>query len=117
MALRSLSGIESKGLPGGAGGAAEDFDALVAAVGELQRLKVNVLAGAAADTNIAVSGIKTEDTILTCLRLNRDATAANIDITNLTSETAITSDGNIQIDTTVTTGDTLILFWFDKNAA
>lgn len=116
MALRSLTGVESKGLPGGPGGTAEDFDALIAAVGELQRLKVNAVAGAAADTNIPIAGIATEDTLLCVLRLNRDATAANIDMDNLTGEASITSAGNIQIDTTVTTGDKLIVFWFDKTA-
>ena len=100
-----------------------NLDAMAAGVGktgllgiltELRGLQVAVVAGAAADTNIAVTGIATEDTILACVRLNRDATAANIDADNLTAECLITSAGNIQMDTTTTTGDKLIVFWYDK---
>lgn len=75
--------------------------------------KVSTPAGAGVDTNIAVTGIKTGDTLVSVLRLNRDATAANIDITDVTSEASITSDGNIQLDTTDTTGDRLIVHWLD----
>lgn len=78
-------------------------------------LKMNVLAGAAADTDIAVTNIATTDKIVSCLRLNRDATTVGtIDIDDLTAEVVILSAGNIQITTTTTTGDTLILTWWDK---
>lgn len=91
---------------------------------ELQGLKFSVVAGAAADTDIAVTGIVytaaaisagTADTIVAILRLDRDATAANIDLTDLTAEAqAGSAAGNIQIATTTTTGDKLLVIWYDK---
>ena len=77
-----------------------------------QTLTVAVVAGAAADTNIAITGIETEDSLVSVLRLNKDATAANIDITDVTAEADITSAGNIQLTDTVTTGDTLIVHYY-----
>lgn len=85
------------------------------AIYELQRLKFTVVAGAGAATNIAVAGIATEDTLVAVIRLDRDATAANINMSNLIAEASITSAGNIQNSTTVTTGDALMVVWFDKN--
>lgn len=121
MALESLTAVSGEGLPGGAGGAAADIDQLVAAVKELQRLKVSVVAGAAADTNIAIAGIATVDTILAVLRFDiaadtgTDATGNKVaDLTDLTAEAAITSAGNIQLADTATTGDKLLVLWFDK---
>ncbi len=81
---------------------------------ELQGLTPAVVAGAAVDTNIPIVGIAVEDTILLVMRLNRDGTAANIDISDLTSEASITSAGNIQLSATNTTGDSLLVFFFNK---
>lgn len=92
---------------------------------ELQGLKVVAVAGAAADTDIAVTGLKltaaqitagTADTVVAILRLDRDATAANINITSidLTELKAGSTAGNLQLDNTVTTGDTLIVIYFSK---
>jgi hypothetical protein len=88
---------------------------VIAAIQELQRLKFSVVAGSTAVANIAVTGILTEDTIVAVLRLDRDATAANINLADVTSEASITSNGNIQLTTTNTTGDTLVVVWFNKN--
>jgi len=71
-------------------------------------LKFNVLDGAAANTNIAVTGIKTTDKIVFCLEL---ATTSN-DPTDRTANTEITSDGNIQCSD-ATTSDKLLLLWID----
>ena len=76
-------------------------------------LKSSVVAGAAATTNIAISGIETTDKIVSVVRLDRDATAANINISDVTSEASITSNGNIQLSTTNTTGDALLVLWQD----
>lgn len=76
-------------------------------------LKVVVVAGTTAAANIAVSGIATTDKIVAVVRVDLDATAANIDVDDLTSEASITSAGNIQLSTTNTTGDKLIVFWLD----
>jgi hypothetical protein len=74
-------------------------------------LRSATAAGTTAATNIAISGIKTSDVLAAVLLLNRDATAANINIGSVLSEASITSDGNIQLSTTNSTGDTLIVFW------
>lgn len=80
-----------------------------AAVRELQGLTMDVVAGADVDTNIAITGIAVEDTLMAVLHYTAGAAVAN-----LTSEAAITSAGNIQLTTTDTTGDQLVVFWFNK---
>lgn len=76
-------------------------------------IKVNVLAGASASTNIAVTGIATEDTIIGCFEF---ATAAAIaTLTDRTATTSITSAGNIQC-TDDTSSDALLLIWHDASA-
>ena len=75
--------------------------------------KVTVVAGTTAAASIAISGIATTDKIVAVVRVDLDATAANIDVDDLTSEASITSAGNIQLSTTNTTGDKLIVFWLD----
>lgn len=82
---------------------------------ELQGLKITVVAGAAADTNIAISGIKTEDTLLAVLEIQPPTAASGDTIKgDRTSEASITSDGNIQLTTTDTTGNQLLVVWWDK---
>ena len=76
-------------------------------------LKIAVVAGTTSVANIAISGIATTDKIVAVVRVDLDATAANIDVDDLTSEASITSAGNIQLSTTNTTGDKLIVFWLD----
>jgi hypothetical protein len=79
-------------------------------------LKTTVVAGAATATNIAVTDIATTDKIVSCMQVDRNATAANITYADLTSECSITSAGNIQLSTTTTTGDVLVVTWYDKVA-
>jgi hypothetical protein len=43
--------------------------------------------------------------------LNRDGTAANINISSLLSEASITAANTIQLSTTNSTGDTLLVIW------
>ena len=74
-------------------------------------LRSAVVAGTTANTNIAVTGILVSDVLAAVVRLNRDATAANIDISDVRSEASITSNGNIQLSTTNTTGDSLLVLW------
>ena len=81
---------------------------------ELQGLKFEVLAGAATDTNIAVAGIAVDDTILKCMMVEPDDGTTSTMLTDVTSETNITSAGNIQLDTTTTTGKQLLLIYYDK---
>lgn len=77
---------------------------------ELQGLSIDLVAGAAADAAITVTGIGTEDTILSVIH-NTAGTLAD-----LTAEATITDDDEIQLGTTDTTGDQLLVFWYDKGA-
>lgn len=70
-----------------------------------------VVAGAAAG-NVTVTGITTADRLVSVIRLNRDATAANIDISDLTSEFSITAANTIaNTGGTNTTGDSLLVIY------
>ena len=73
---------------------------------ELQSKATAILAGAAATTNIALTGATTADTLGSVIH-NTAGTLADV-----TSEASITSDGNIQLSTTDTTGDQLVVEWY-----
>lgn len=80
-------------------------------------VKSAVIAGGAAGA-LTVTGIATADTLIGVIRLDRDATAANINISSLTSEFTIT--GADTIDNTAgtnTTGDSLLVLYYDDSAA
>jgi len=79
-----------------------------AAITELQGLATAVVAGAAAVTNIAVAGMMAVDTIQSVLMF---ATGVPSDVT---ADASITSDGNIQLATTVSTGNTLVVSYYAK---
>jgi hypothetical protein len=84
---------------------------------ELQGLTFTVVAGAAADADIAITGFSyANDTILSVLHFN--VTAGDIDtLTDKTSEVQAGSvDGAFQLSTTATTGDTLLVVWLNKGA-
>lgn len=103
MALEqnSMLGHGGTGFQGtGAGSAA-------AMIKELQGLTVKVLTGAASATNIAVSGIATTDTILSCIEYESGVPV------DRTSVTTISSAGNIQI-VNDTTGNKVVLMYFHK---
>lgn len=74
-------------------------------------IKFNLVTGAAGDTNMAVTGIKTTDEIISCLEL---ATSTALP-TDRTATTSITSDGNIQCSVS-TADDKLVLHWIDRTA-
>jgi hypothetical protein len=67
--------------------------------------RVSLVAGAAANTNIAIAGIKRSDLLLAVIELPASAAA-----TDRSSTASITSDGNIQ-STAVTTGNQLLVHW------
>lgn len=105
----ALNTITTEGLPSPIG------PQLRAAVSELQGLTIRVVAGAAARTNIAISGLKTTDTIVSVIQLDID-TATVRDAVDLTTEASIPTTGNLQVRTTVTTGDKLLVVYFSKPA-
>ena len=80
------------------------------AIKELQQLIAATVAGSTALTNIAVTGIKLVDTLQSVIEI---ATTTGIP-TDRTAETSITSDGNIQLSTTNTPRDKLIVQYWRK---
>lgn len=88
------------------------------AIVELQNLSFNIVAGAAADTNITLTGYSAAggDTVKSILRLVGAATTLT-NITDLTAELQVGStDSTIQIATTNTTADKLLVVWYNKGA-
>ena len=77
------------------------------------RLKVDIVAGTTAVTNIAVTSITTKDVITSVTHWS--TTAAIATCVDLTSEASITSDGNIQLATTDTSSDSLLVVWLDMD--
>lgn len=72
-----------------------------------EKVKYAFVAGDAADTDIAVSGIATDDILLKCYE--------NDTHTDRLSTSSITSAGNIQCSD-ITTGNTLYVEWVDVSA-
>jgi hypothetical protein len=70
-----------------------------------------VVAGTTAATGITVTGVGLADKLVGIIMLNRDATAANINISSLLSEASITAANTIRLSTTNSTGDTLLVIW------
>jgi len=76
-------------------------------------LQFSLLDGTTAVTNIAVTGIATDDTLIACLHISTAASIATM--ADILSEVEITSAGNIQLATTNTTSDQLLLIWNDNS--
>lgn len=87
--------------------------ALVKLLRELQALKITVVDGAAADTNIPVAGLGATDLVKAILYFPI-ATGTVTSVADLTAELQAQTAGNIQIATTVTSGGKLIVIWYDK---
>lgn len=76
-------------------------------------LKAKVVTGGSAG-NFTVTGIKQGDELVAVIQLDRDSTAANISLADLTSEFTITADDTINNTSgTATTGDKLLVFYLD----
>lgn len=103
MAMEVLTVAGQSGL------ALDEASDLIAAITELQGLRVDVVAGAGANTNIPITGILTTDTLLAVLMF-----AAGVPTKR--SDASITSNGNIQV-VGATTGNVLVVFWFNKDNA
>ena len=83
-----------------------------AAIRELQGLQCAVLTGAAINTNIALTGATVKGTTLIAVLHNTVTTG--VTEANRVDEAAITTDGNLQLDTTDTTNDQLVVWFFQK---
>lgn len=97
--------------------------ALARVLEELQGLKCNVLAGAAAETNIALAGIGIDDTILAALLYRDPASAATAAVVKLTPSAngaggGIPIAGNVRFveATNASANDRIVVWWFDKQA-
>lgn len=81
------------------------------------QLKMAKAAGAAADTNITVTGIKKGDQVVAILHFE-DLAVATGDVlkAELSSDLKVgyPQTDVIQLETTVTTGDTLLVIWLTK---
>jgi hypothetical protein len=92
---------------GGAGMHGSGSGSAAAMIKELQGLTTKVLTGAAANTNIAVAGIATEDTIQSAILFTAGVPS------DITANAAITSAGNVQF-TSDTSGKQVVLTYFNK---
>lgn len=104
-------------------------EALKAVLDELQAatglagavgLQVDVVAGAAATTNIAISGIKTSDQLISVIRadvaVDTGTSATGNKIQDVAEVAAtITSAGNIQLTSVDCSGDKLIVLWMKRS--
>lgn len=74
-------------------------------------VKSAVIAGGSAG-DLTVTGITTNDRLVGVIRLNRDSTAANVNIDALTTEFTITATNTINnVGGTATTGDSLLVLY------
>jgi hypothetical protein len=95
---------------GGSGLHGDSVVQLARALAELQGLKVSVAAGAGANTNIAVAGIATEDTVAAVVQ--QDTTTMAIEAH--AGVVTVFSAGNIR-STVSTVGKTLVVVWYNKS--
>lgn len=91
----------------GSGGSGLSDGTLRKAIKELQGEKTVVLSGAAANTNIAVAGIKTTDTLKSAILFDGGVPS------DVLSATSITSAGNVR-NTADTTGKKIVLTYYPK---
>jgi hypothetical protein len=71
-----------------------------------------VAAGAAANTNITVTGIKPGDQIISCYEMQPPtAGSGSAVVADRASEVKVTAVNTIQLTTTATTGNQLDVFW------
>lgn len=99
---------------GGEGFDGSDIEDALAAL-EARQTKQVVVAGTTADTDIAIAGIdKDDDEIVGVVEIDLDEEKVK-GITDRTAEAKITADGKIQLDTTDTTGSSLIVTYVDAD--
>ena len=73
--------------------------------------------GAAADTNIAMTGIRIGDEVVFAAEVVPPTGAGATLKTNLTAEIKITAANVIQCDTTNTTGNQVLILWLHNEKA
>ncbi len=83
-----------------------------------QVLKFTVVNGAAANADIAIAGIAAADKIVGVAKLDFTLSEGTPntrtwEASDLTSEASVTSASNIQLSTTNTTSEVLLVLWLD----
>lgn len=82
--------------------------------GRMPDLSQVVVAGAGANTNIAIAGIKTSDQIVSVLRFLDPGVTTTAAVVDHTAQASITSDGNLQVTVATNTNanDRLVVtYW------
>lgn len=87
--------------------------AAAVAAGKPWRLRISVLAGAANDVNIPITGIQRGVDQIVAAFISQPASGDGAGFDEVTDELNITSDGNVQLDTTSGTGKQLLVIWYD----
>lgn len=107
MALRSLNDFSptSRGT--------ENTNGLFAILTELQGLKFAVVTGANANTDITVTGIATEDTLVAVVGIDGDNATLASTVVDRKAATSITAANTIQC-TASTAAERLLVVWYDK---
>lgn len=83
---------------------------------EIRGLSFDLVSGDSASTNIAVSGIATDDTILKVIGFDPDNGTPADQVVDFTSNASITSAGNIQTDNS-SSGYDLVVVWYNKDGS
>ena len=97
----------------------QDLQAQISGMVSPGDFNTTVVSGGATGTDIAVSGIETGDALVGVVKLDFTLTEGTPntktwDAADLLSEASITSDGNIQLSATDTTGSVLVVIWLDR---
>lgn len=100
---------------GGAKIAYQGPGGLKAIVTELQGLSFSLVDGASSNTEIAVSGITTSDTIKFVLGLDPDNSTSANQVMDFTSAFAISADGKVKAASQATNGYDLLFIWYNKS--
>ena len=96
-----------------------DIQAQVSGMVSPGDFNTTVVSGGATDTDIAVSGIETGDALVGVVKLDFTLTEGTPntrtwDAAAMLSEASITSDGNIQLSATDTSGAVLLVTWLSR---
>ena len=88
-------------------------DALTKVIEELQGVKMFVATGAAAEATITVTGIGADDTLVAILQLPATGNIDDLVVIDL-DEASIEAANEIELATTDTTSDKLLVIWAAK---
>ena len=87
--------------------------AIAKVLAELQNINFFVADGAAAEADITVTGIGLTDTVLAVMNLPVDGNVDDLTVMDV-AEVSITAADTIQLSTTATTGDKLLVIYLAK---